>query len=264
MRFQCEYAAITHPGNVRTKNEDHVLTDTRIAGGKADNNVLLSGSRSDRKPFCIAVFDGMGGISAGEEASRIAADTAVEVLAGKGAPDAMMQRICDGANEKICDLMVQKQKRMGSTASMLVFRKGRYYLCNIGDSPVYRVRGGKLRRIYEEQTLRAAYEAEHGHSDPHRKFQLTQYLGIFPQEAELAAHFESADIREGDRFLLCSDGLSDLVMRSEICRIVSAEQTPQDVVRVLLDLALERGGKDNISIICAELNEMKGFFSLLR
>lgn len=181
----CTIGAVTHTGNVRKRNEDHILLDGRISGDEKSNGKLIARRLSLHKPHLIAVFDGMGGISAGDTASLLAAQTAAAKKLREAEAQDVLREICTDANAAICDEMTKLQKRIGSTASMLILEGEQYHLCNIGDSPIYLFRDRQLSRISEEHTERAAYEREHGPTDPRRKFRLTQYLGIFPHEATL-------------------------------------------------------------------------------
>ena len=245
-------SAVSHTGP-RDNNEDNYCFFRQVADADRDSGKVLRRCQTLSQTAFMGVFDGMGGISAGEEASLIAASAASDLMKNCAKPKDTLLQVCETANDQICERMAETRKRMGCTASMLCFRNGRFYLCNLGDSPVFLLRGDRLIRISQEHSERAAFEAEHGKSDPNRKFRLTQYLGIFAQEAELSPYIKSGSYMEGDRFLICSDGLSDVLKRNQIKRILEQDKTMDLIAEQLINQALNKGTKDNVTVICAEI-----------
>lgn len=246
-------AAISHVGKVRDKNEDNYCFFCLPARIVKDNGRLLNKKRSLKKMAVLGVFDGMGGISAGEKASAIATETTCGILRNSNSSLDDMLKVCSEANRKICNEMINQQKRMGSTASMLCIKENRYYLCNLGDSPVYMLRGNTLSLISHKHTEASDCRKKREKKGVSTKSRLTQYLGIFPEEAELAPYYTEGKCREGDKFLLCSDGLTDVVSLKAIREILRRPVSIRENTSELLRLALDNDSRDNITVICAEI-----------
>lgn len=250
--------ALCHIGKVRGKNQDNYYCNGVIPDPE-NSNFRYGGSFDGSKPALFGVFDGMGGHLHGERASLYAVETCeteFEQYAG-GDPFGVMNRICRTSNERICEEMENVVKgRMGSTASMLLFENGEMFICNLGDSPMFLLRDGKLEQISYEHTERHNYEQIFGENyDKKKKFRLTQHLGIFPNEMELSPYNNREPSQTGDRFLICSDGVTDMVSPDEIAEIISSGQPLEKAAEQLLQTALDNGGKDNTTLI---LGEIKG------
>ncbi len=258
------YEARSHRGLVRTHNEDAVLVCGKLLSadkeavlvcGKqisgADGGGLLAASgKADGGVF--AVCDGMGGERFGGEAAAIA----VSSLAGI-APRALPLQAgaaIDRANAAICRLMEERGARIGTTLAALSVCDGGCWCANLGDSRVYHRRGETLRRLSADHT-RAAQMIGAGILSPEEaarhpaRHQLTQHLGIFPEEFTLEPHTAEAALLPGDDLLLCSDGLTDGVSDAAIAGCLLRERLPRQAADGLLSLALAAGGRDNISLI---------------
>ena len=225
----------THVGHVRTDNEDSLI---------ADSGVYL-------------VADGMGGHAAGEVASQIVVDTFGDLV---GRPDVHPEDVRDRlatANQRIRDAVLQDPSRagMGTTASGVVrVRAGgtwHWAVVNIGDSRVYRAVGGSVRRVTvdhsEVQELQDAglITAEEARTHPLRNV-VTRSLG--------GQDLPKVDLwvlppTDGERFLVCSDGLTNEVADDELAQVLTSEGEPQAIADELVQLALTGGGRDNISVI---------------
>ncbi len=259
-------ALITHQGNVREKNEDNFYyLGSTLADAKSDQYFSSNSFSLSSKLNLFAVFDGMGGMSAGDRASQLSATTAKNEYKKHSNSNAtlLMNYICNQSNYIICNEMVNgAKKRMGSTAAMLCLQGTNYYVCNIGDSPVFIHRQNKLFRISAEHSEREMYERLTGTSQAGRKFKLTQHLGIFPEEMAIEPFNASGNIFSGDKFLICSDGLTDMVELTTINQIINNSSNVKIAVKSLMSAALKNGGKDNITIICIEIkkNMLTGMF----
>lgn len=251
-------SVISHPGNCREKNEDNFCFN----GKKRIGSTTLRPIRFYGKvlsPILMGIFDGMGGMKAGERASCIAADvacSAIEEIDNTSDLCAFQINICKRANEVTCNEMLNIIKqRIGTTASMLCFNDKRYYLCNIGDSPIYLFRDNELTPIFHEHTEKENYLRIHGANAilPKKKFKLTQNIGIFPEEMEIEPYVVSDEVKSKDRFLISSDGLTDMVDEKEITDILCKRLSPSKTVKKLLQQALDNGGKDNTTIICIDI-----------
>lgn len=253
-----EVYSLCHRGMVRPKNQDNLLCFDTLADIQ-ESEFNHCGVYSTYSPSLFGVFDGMGGHLCGEKASEIAATTAKKMSQNYegGNPEKLLADICQRSNEIICDEMTNVVKgRMGSTASMVLFEKNRFQLCNLGDSPVFLVKDNGIKRISCEHTERQNYERIFGKNyEKNKKFRLTQHLGIFPDEMEISPYFATDTIESGDIFLLCSDGLTDMVELDEILNIILKSDSVKSAGEKLLSVALANGGKDNITIIIGKVIE---------
>ena len=251
-------SVISHPGNCREKNEDNFCFNGKLLSTNMTPRPMKLVGRSSH-PVLVGVFDGMGGIRAGERASLIAAEvacTACKEINKVTDYNSFLVRICMQANSIACDEMIKTIKqRMGTTASMLLFSNGQYHLCNIGDSPIFLFRNDKLHTIFHEHTEKENYLRLHGANAvlPKKKFKLTQNIGIFPEEMEIEPFVVSDNLNCKDRFLISSDGLTDMVSEETITDILRKRMSPAKTVRALLQIALDNGGKDNTTIICVDI-----------
>lgn len=251
MRLILEAACACHPGKVRKNNEDNFFFDGRCL--EADNAGLrnvVSMEEPLKNGTALAVFDGMGGENFGEQASFTAARTMQQ--SAKTASDFFvsekkhLERLTAQLNEAVVAQQKQLQtSRMGTTMVCLYF-SGRYvYVCNVGDSRAYRLRSGEFMQI----------SRDHVDSRPlkeGRKPLLTQHLGIDPEEMQIEPYIAKGEIKRGDRYLLCSDGLTDMLTNFEISDIMIQSEDIATCAQRLIEAALERGGRDNITvIICA-------------
>ena len=138
--------------------------------------------------------------------------------------------------------------------AILLFAENCIYMCNIGDSKVFRFDGKKLEQISVDDYAAVPY----GKKPP-----LSQNLGISPKEYVIEPHLAKGRYCDGDIYLLCSDGLTDMVAAEEIARILR-ETEYKEVCDKLLDKALENGGRDNITIIvCKVEKNRRGLFGKL-
>ena len=243
---------ISHVGRVRDNNEDNFFFVDRLLKSPSESGKVFKAKKKLGKPVYLCVFDGMGGMSAGEQASLIASNTAAELTSDALAdPEITLMDICDKANTRICRDMRRRGVRMGTTAAMLALKGESFSICNIGDSPVYMLRDGALARLSKEHTTRG----DPGQADPKAKFKLTQYLGIFPEEAVIAPYLVSGELMPGDRFLICSDGLTDALSAAQIRDILSQDMVMKQTARELVEAALDGGSRDNVTVICAEISD---------
>ncbi len=259
--MQVYAGGVCHPGKVRKKNEDTCVMEKTVLDHTGETVISLKRNLAKHRLFS-AVFDGMGGISAGEVASAMSAEAAQGVLSQNEQEETaaeQMGKIIAVANKNVCEQMLLDKKRMGSTASMLYFENESATLCNLGDSPIFLWRNGELTEIFEAHNERAAYEKLHGTTDRHKKFRLTQYIGVFPQEATLHPYVTEIPLEIGDRFLICSDGLTDMVEPEDIADLLKENNSPVHTAQRLLETALENGGKDNVSVLIFDVRNHTPF-----
>lgn len=138
---------------------------------------------------------------------------------------------------------------MGSTLVGLYFSKELVWIVNVGDSRCYLLRDRVLRQISKDQTDEA-YMKENGISN--RKPYLTQYLGMDPEEIRLQPYVDLLQWEREDRFLLCSDGVTDMLPFSLLEEILQQKNNPEACVRAILKAALKAGGRDNITAMVVD------------
>jgi PPM family protein phosphatase len=245
-----EVAAVTDVGNVRQYNEDSIAVD-------AENGIL-------------ALADGMGGHRAGEVASRMATELVVAELAPAPAgaePSAdprrtmlAVERSINRANEAIlaAGRADAKHGGMGTTLALAVFRGGRVTWAHLGDSRIYRVRGARMRLLTRDDSLlrdqveQGVISAEEA-SRSHNRSLVTRALGI---GETVVPHLADDAAVPGDIYVLCSDGLNDLVEDTDIELIVGALRANLPLAaRHLVQAAKDNGGFDNVSVILARVRE---------
>ena len=247
-------ACICHPGKVRINNEDNFYFSGVYLKEKNDGLPnIISGSKDYSDAVCYGVFDGMGGEACGEKAAYIAAKSLARIISNykNGISDQWLADTCLKMNEAVCE---ESQKhdyvRMGSTVAIVGFEKEKAYICNLGDSKIFIYRNNKLEQLsYDHTDARILKE----YSIKARKPSLTQHLGIHPSEMILEPYCKELSINSGDKYLICSDGLTDMVGLDEVHQILNHAETTEKAVSMLLQKALESGGKDNITIILIEV-----------
>ena len=195
----------------------------------------------------MAVLDGMGGENFGECASFTAAEglkDAEQRLKNFVVPESrFLSETCLALNAAVFARAKElKTNHMGTTLALLYFTRTYVYSCNLGDSRAFRLRGGEFLQITEDHV-------ESREETGVRKPALTQYLGIDPEEYLIEPYIAKGELQRGDQYLICSDGLTDMLSNLEIVRIMSEAKRPEDCVCSLIDAALEKGGKDNVTVI---------------
>jgi protein phosphatase len=265
-RVATDVGGRTHPGGVGRTNQDnfHVVQFGRhlrtvlssLPGGQPPEEV-------DRIGYAIAVADGMGGRGAGDVASRRAIELLVEfalltpdwVL---GPDPALLAKVMGrtaarfrGVNEAV---LAEGRGRpgargMGTTLSLALTLGDYLPVAHVGDSPVCLFRGGRLHRLTRDHTLwqeRAGYSAAAG--ELFRRV-LTRAIGSEPGGGHPdVARYRLAD---GDRLLVCTDGLADVVDDESIARELGRGTSADEACRALIDLALGSGGTDDVTVVVA-------------
>lgn len=202
----------------------------------------------------MAVADGMGGHNAGEVASFMAIDTLKQLLRGHTPDPERMQYAFEEANHRIYAAATDNEKYqgMGTTMTMLWCAESTVLLAHVGDSRAYLLRDGKLRQVTQDHSVVAELlrsgllTPEEARRHPYRNV-ITRVLGSASGvDVDLCAH----ERHSGDIWLLCSDGLSDMLNDEEIERLILSNP-PEQAAAEMLRLALEAGGRDNITFILA-------------
>ena len=253
MVYILESYVMTNAGKVRSKNEDNFYFYHHI-NDNVENELFFSHKSALDSPCLFGVFDGMGGEHCGERASYLMADICKKYTLHKDFLIDDLKAICHIANEKVCQEIMLLRKRMGTTASMLIFDKN-VYICNVGDSPIFLFREHKLTSLYEEHTEKQFYKKIHGNVSTKKKYRLTQNIGVFNDEVTIKPYIHQMEIKNRDIFLICSDGLTDMMNMKDISQCL--DNWNQETMNTLMKKALDAGGRDNITIILVKVYEEK-------
>ncbi len=256
MKLKFNIGIVSDVGMVRTNNEDNFYAPEVGVKGKRENNYSVPKTlHAVHDKAFYAVCDGMGGMNAGEEAAWRTVKSVEKSYTELCIPEkqaqvrALHNRIICDISEDIFDASLENPdfRNMGCTLCSIYFCKGKAIVSNVGDSRVYVLK----KKSLEQLTL--------DHTDPTiRKGALTKYMGMNPEYGVLRAHFghEPIKITRKTRFLLCTDGLNDMVPDREIENILTAEHDPQKAAERLATVAKNYGGMDNIT--CMVIDAMPG------
>lgn len=235
-----------------------------LFAGLSDKGMVRSANQDayhiDPQGRFFIVADGMGGHAGGEEASRIAIETAHTYLERHwdSEPDtkSLLAQALIMANDAIvADQDINPQRAdMGTTLVMLMFRDDLVWSAHVGDSRLYRLRGDKLDLITEDDTWVArAMKLGQLNEEEARVHPLRHVLSHCLGRRDLRqVNIQTQDIAVGDRLLLCSDGLTEEVPHDEIAIHLQAE-TEALAAQALIDAAKQHGGSDNITVIIATI-----------
>lgn len=258
--MRLEAAVYSHVGHVRQNNEDNFCLQGALRQNLQQQTIRLRHSGSDQRAL-YAVADGMGGEENGEVASLVTVQSLKPCSLAEVKAQAM-ESICQ-ANELICDEMRVSGKRMGSTLAALYIDGGSAVCCNVGDSRVYLFRNNALAQLSMDHTqvqqmVRSGVLSPEEARSHKRRHVLTQNIGIFPEELEIEPAFSQPLLLEADDlFLLCSDGLTDMADDAQIASVLRSRSSVEVLARRLVSLALEQGGRDNITVLLIRLR--RGF-----
>lgn len=235
-------------------------------GMKRENNEDSVGTNAEKGIAILA--DGMGGYMAGEIASAIAVTTTQEHLEtaiekGLQRPQAqpvsvLLENAVEMANHAIYTAAQSNPlyKNMGTTLVSLVLSSDKIFYAHVGDSRLYRLRGTEFVQLTKDHSLvnellEQGFYTEEQAAKATNKNIITRAMGVKP---EIQPDIDAVDAEEFDIFLMCSDGLSDLVENDEIAEtLIKHRESPTQCCQELVDMANMRGGKDNISVIVAEV-----------
>jgi protein phosphatase len=232
-------------------------TDVGLVRGNNEDTFMVNPTAR----FCL-VADGMGGAAAGETASRIFAQVAGIVFKDRTAADEqeaihLVQATFQQANEQILNHVEQypEHKGMGCTAELLAFTSTGFVIGHMGDSRTYRLRQGALKQLTKDHSLvqdqidQGLITESQARTHSMRNV-ILRAVGVRPSPALDTLR---GPIFPGDLFLLCSDGLTDLVEDSTITQVLNQDGDISTKPDYLIHLAKQAGGKDNITVVLAEI-----------
>lgn len=250
--------------NHRFNNEDNYYIKGRLRGKFAKenhNDKKFSGRFNDKKRRVFGVFDGLGGEDRGEVASFYAAKILHKFDLSK-----KIEKYYNNANEVICGLRNKNSSKViGTTAVLMDIKKGRFVCSNIGDSRAYIIRNDEITQLsYDHTSMQMLIDTgvmtKEELINSKYKNTLSQCLGTSEDEVIISPYIaKSEHLKDGDIFLLCSDGLTGSLSDEEIKDIILSEPK-RKVRKTLYKLAEENGAKDNITMIILYVKEQRGFF----
>ncbi|MEG2208023.1 MAG: Stp1/IreP family PP2C-type Ser/Thr phosphatase [Clostridia bacterium] len=227
----------THQGLVRSSNQDSLLLDERIYG----------------------VADGMGGHKGGETASRVAVQVIKNALHSKAPEEQALRVGIEAANRRVFDMARHDNalSGMGTTVTMLWEAGAHVLVGHVGDSRAYRLRDGKLEQMTQDHSIVAellrnnVITAEMAKNHPYKNV-ITRAVGIDPT---VMADVLTTDKQKDDLWLVCSDGLYNMVSDAEMQTALGAA-SDSEAAETLLKLALDHGGTDNVSFVIGRVTEV--------
>ena len=238
---------LTDVGQVRTVDEDSILAADLSFGVNSESSKFL----------LLAVADGMGGHAKGEEASKIA----LNAIAGAVIPDLLnntpftkiLEKGIQNANQDILDYTAKNPEAsgMGTTSVCAVVKDNQIHLANVGDSRAYRVSDDEICRVTKDHSYVQALidegeiTEEQAREHP-RKNEITRAVGIMPS---IEVDTMKLTLDSDESLLLCCDGVIAHLSDDDIHKIIRDSPDPQTACQEIVDMANERGGSDNISLI---------------
>ncbi len=229
-----KWVSRTHVGNIRPTNQDTIVLGQNLYG----------------------VADGMGGHLAGDIASKMTAELLIKALAGLEPRTDTLAQCVENINAQVFDRQKSDEslRGMGTTLTVLWEADDAVYVGHIGDSRAYLLRGGELKQVTDDHSVVAEMLREglltedEAARHPYRHM-ITRAVGT---DALVTADILTLDKQPGDRWLICSDGLSNCVPIADLAENLMKYDLPEAADR-LLHLALTRGGQDNITLVLTEV-----------
>jgi protein phosphatase len=269
-RVRVEFGAGSHVGLVRESNEDSYLVGRVERSFHTLSTNLPAGhgpERFDEVSYGAIVADGLGGSRAGEEASRLAIATFVNLVLHT--PDWIM-RVTEEEADRVMDRIAERYRQVGAalaeraaespalegmatTMTLACSNGNELFVGHVGDSRAYVLRGPNLIRLTRDHTyaqeLADAGMIRQDEVERHRlRHVLSRALG--PQGDDVKVDVTRFGLQSGDQLLLCSDGLTGMIAEDAIPALVGG-RTAQDACQALIDAALAAGGKDNVTVVLA-------------
>jgi serine/threonine protein phosphatase PrpC len=240
--------AFTHQGAVRPANEDTIAVGDRVMSAPmaAPESFELEIAR----PVVCLVADGMGGHTAGDVASRAVAEYLVQ-RAARAVDEAALAQLLAEANGELFELMRDRPALggMGTTVAGVVVNPSGSLVFNVGDSRVYRIEAGRLEQLSTDDT--PGPKLADGRTAAITSHLITQTLGGAYEAIAIEPHLLEPPASARERYLICSDGLSDLVPRDAL--EADLGEHDRDSVQALFAAAMAAGGRDNISIVMLDV-----------
>lgn len=247
MRLKVEY--LCHPGKARVHNEDGILVHLRFIRDEKGREEIEVGD----SPVTVAVADGVGGAEAGEVASELVLRTLAGTPARSAEEVIEALRVCQ-EGLKVHARSISEPVQMASTVAGIVFWEGKGIVFNVGDSRVYRERFGYLVRISKDHSVvehlveAGIISPEETRNHPQRHI-ITSAIGV--EDGGFEVFVREIPVSVGDCFLICSDGLWEMLSEEEMEACLRSEEP----LSSYFEQAMERDGTDNISIVLVRVWE---------
>jgi len=263
-----DVAALSDQGKVRSNNEDHYWV---TCFGRSLETLMtnlpegLVPGRIEEIGYVMLVADGMGGMAAGEVASRLAISTLVDLVLstpdwimriGEPEVEEVMRRIAERFS-RVNAVLIEQATRdprlagMGTTMTLAFSLGADLFIAHVGDSRLYLLRQGALHKLTRDHTM-AQQLMDAGLGPPQgvgvERFQhiLTQALGA--EKVPFKPQVQHLLLADGDQLLLCTDGLTDMVNDAAIAAVLQEKLSATEACQALVDLALHHGGRDNVTV----------------
>lgn len=242
-----EYAALSDKGIIREQNEDFW-------------NIVLDNKGN---PIAFIIADGMGGHKAGDVASRMAVEIiSQEICRGFEAINSsttigFLEKAVNLANDEIYKyaLLNLNGTGIGTTLTLGLIHSGKITIAHIGDSRFYMIRGGTIQSMTRDHSFvgelveKGVLDQEEARNHPLRN-QITRALGY---EKNIEIDFYNIDVKKGDMYLFCTDGLTVKVSSDELLTMLEQEKDLNVILKNMVELANQRGGDDNITAIIVKI-----------
>jgi len=236
------WAAVTDPGKSRPENEDAFLADPETGLFVVSDG--MGGHRGGAIASCIISEDLPVMIENALDRLKVGTTRTVRSLLEKAIAEQSRQLQLEGTSET-------GYEDMGATLVIVLLRRKRCFVANVGDSRAYRLRSGRFTQLTRDHSV-VSELIERGHITPDEapdhaaSGQLTRYIGM---EEKVRSHVRSFAVKKGDRILLCTDGLTDMVGDRDIAGVLKTQADPQTACKSLVAAANRAGGHDNITAL---------------
>lgn len=266
MSYAVSYALVCITGKVRRINQDNFYINgeylpeknrgiDRIKAGSMripEKAGWFSWLKPEEEQPVFAIFDGMGGECAGEAAAYLACKTLSEAEKTghrmlRRSPEKFAKNSCSKMNDAVVRYARENRySTVGTTMCMAIpWGKGVTF-ANMGDSRIYMASSEEFRQISRDDVFVSAI---------YGKAPLTQFLGVPTDTIQISPHIRTEKVKGNEVFLLCSDGVTDLLHDKEIKKCLQSGKTPEEMTGWLLERVNERGAKDNTTILAMQISE---------
>lgn len=245
--YGIDYCMYSTMGRVRRNNEDNYYV-----GGLYRKDVslkddeMVTGRLVSNNNDMAAVFDGMGGEACGEIASLVAARTCCDFSADKKKYEEYLYELSGFINNEILrETDNRSLVLMGTTGCMIQFGDDTIYVLNVGDSRMYKLSGSEFKQISVDH-IAPGYGS---------KAPLTKFFGYPTEKKSLSPYIAMGSYKTGDIYVLCSDGVTDMVGDEEMRDILKKDQSVECSAKEIISLAMQHGGVDNATIIVLKITD---------
>ena len=249
MSFQFKSACGCYIGNRRSNQDNFYFNKKHLPVKNKGLKSPLKLNSSTDEPLIFAVFDGMGGESKGEDASCLTAEVfgaeakKLEELVISGKE--FLHSTCFASNSAVNAFRKKNQLgTVGTTVASIFLSQDEVVACNVGDSKIFRIREGQMLQISEDHTDEKIMSAVGVNKKP----VLLQYIGLPEDELTVEPYIAKCDIRKNDAYVICSDGVTDVVSVGKMFSLICGNEPYDAVGKILTEVKLQNG-QDNATVI---------------